>query len=171
MKKSVQTDEISIYWDGDDLTIEPYHSKKKVYFCGKELLTFKEHRTKIYTILVLDVEDCCCADVYTTGEIKVRFQEHSQVPHKHRKGGQSQQRFQRIRDNEITLWYKRINEYLKTINSDKIYLGINPIYKKRFLNTLSTYNQEKINRVTSTEYANITGVYQYVNKLENGLVA
>ncbi len=82
-----------------------------------------------------------------------------------KKGGQSAQRFQHIRDNEITIWYKRINEYLKKVD-EEVFLGINSIYKRRFLNTLSTYNNEKIKTINSIEYANVSGVYQYINKLE-----
>jgi len=129
-------------------------------------LKFKEGKSKVHTILVVDYDCCCCADVYSDGEIKVLFEEHSAVPHKHNKGGQSKDRFRRIRDNEITLWFKRINEYLKPINSD-VKLGISSVYKNRFLKTLNTYNKEKIKRVTKTEYSNLSGIYQYINKLEN----
>lgn len=113
----------------------------------------------------MDYDDCCFADVYSDGEIDVRFGEHSSVPHKHRKGGQSAARFARARDSEITLWFKRIEEYLKTIDGE-FYLGISPIYQKRFIKTLSKINYEKIKEITNTEYSNISGIYQYINKLE-----
>jgi len=156
---------ISIYWNDEILEVTQYDCKTKHYFCGKELLKFDTIKTKLYTILVIDVEDCCCADVYSDAEIKVLFQEHSSVPHKHKKGGQSAARFARIRDSEITLWFKRINEYLKPLNDD-IYLGINHVYERRFIKTLSTYNKEKIKEIRSSEYCNLTGIYQYINKLE-----
>jgi peptide subunit release factor 1 (eRF1) len=85
----------------------------------------------MYTVLLVDLDDCICADIYSDGEIKVLFQEHSCVPHKMKAGGQSAPRFQRERDNQITLWYKRINEYLKNVDSDNIMLGINFTYKKK----------------------------------------
>lgn len=74
-------------------------------------------------------------------------------------------RFSRIRDTEITLWFKRINEYMKAI-SGNIYIGISEIYYKRFFNTLSTYNQQKIKERITCEYSGLTGIYQMVNKLE-----
>lgn len=129
------------------------------------MLKFKEGKSKIYTILVLDLDECCCADVYSDGEIKVKFQAHSGVPHKHKKGGQSAQRFARIRDNKITLWFKRINEYLKNVEGP-IKIGVNSIYKNRLLKKLSTYNKEKIKEITSTEYSNLSGIYQYISKIE-----
>ena len=128
---------MSLYWNDEELIIEPYEKKTKHYFCGKELLRFKEGKSKVYTILVIDLDECCCADVYSDGEIVPIFQEHSTVTKKHKKGGQSAARFARIRDNEITHWFKRIDEYLKKINDD-IKLGVNHVYQKRFIETLST---------------------------------
>lgn len=122
-------------------------------------------KTKIYTILVVDYDDATCADVYSDGEIDFKFVIHSEVPHKMKKGGQSAKRFSQIRDNEITKWFKRINEYLKVVNKE-VYLGISPIYQKRFLKTLSTINQKKFKEISKTEYANESGIYQYINKLE-----
>ncbi len=121
--------------------------------------------TVIYTILVIDFNECCCANVYSNGEIKTLFSLRSEVPKKHKKGGQSAARFSRIRENEIVSWFKRINEYLKPV-TNQIHLGISSIYYKRFYRYLNTYNKEKILEVTSTEYTNLSGVYQYINKLE-----
>ena len=156
---------ISLYWNDKELRVEPYDKITKHYYCGKELLLFKAGKSVLYTILVVDYDECCCANVFSDGEIKVLFQEHSSVPHKHKKGGQSAQRFQRIRDNEIVQWFKRINEYLKNIDNE-IYIGISSIYQKRFIKYLSTYNKEKVKKVTGTEYSNLSGIYQYVKKLE-----
>ena len=64
------------------------------------MLQFTDYKTKIYTILVIDLDECYCADVYSDGEIVKRFGEHSSVPNKHKKGGQSAARFARIRENE-----------------------------------------------------------------------
>lgn len=156
---------ISIFWDDENLKIEPYNKIKKVYYCGRELLKFNTSKTVIYTILVIDLDECYCADVYSDGEIKKRFAEHSEVPHKHKCGGQSAARFQRIRDSEITLWFKRINEYLKRVNGD-IDLGISFVYKARFLSKLSTYNKAKIRMIRKTEYSGLTGIYDQINKIE-----
>lgn len=117
----------------------------------------------------MDLDEAYCARIYSDGEIEKVFELHSEVPHKHRKGGQSAQRFERIRDNEITLWYKRINEYLKTVEGD-IYCAINFVYKNRFYKTLSTYNKQKIVQFDKNEYGGLTGIYQYLNLLQNAKV-
>ena len=132
--------------------------------CGKELVRLDTHRVKQYSILVVDYNDCCFADIYSDGEVDIRFKAHSEVPKKHKKGGQSAARFGRIRDSEITKWFKRIDYYLKEVPPN-IHLGISFVYQKRFLKTLSTENKDKITKITKTEYADITGIYQYINKM------
>lgn len=62
-------------------------------------------------------------------------------------------------------WFKRINEYLKSVNGE-ITVGISPIYQSRFESYLNTYNQQKIKQFHNTEYANLSGIYQMVSKLE-----
>jgi peptide subunit release factor 1 (eRF1) len=84
-------------------------------------------------------------------------------------GGQSAARFARIRQNEIIHWFKRINEYLKKIDTE-LYVGINSIYVNKFKRYLNTYNLQKIKHIDSTEYTDISGIYQYLNKLkQNGI--
>lgn len=139
-----------------------------MYYCGKELLRFDDNiKTLQYTILVIDYEECCCADVYSDGEIKVLFQERSFVDGKMRVGGQSAKRFAQNRDNAITLWFKKIDKLLMELKDKEIYLGISFVYKNRFINTLHTYNKQKIKKINKTEYTNITGIYQFINKLES----
>lgn len=100
------------------------------------------------------------------GEIKKLFSDNSFIDNKHKKGGQSSARFARIRQQQIIQWFKSINEYLKNVNSDNIYLGISFVYKSRFLSYLSTNNEKKIKRIERNEYNGLTGIYQYINKLE-----
>lgn len=155
-----------MYWNDEELIVEPYDRKQKHYFCGKELLRFPDTKSLMYQILVMDYDECCFAKVYSDGEIEVVFNEKSQVPHKHRKGGQSAARFAWTRDVEITHWFKKIDEMLKGI-SEEFYLGISSVYSKRFLDTLSTYNHDKVKEIHSTEYTDLCGIYQFINKLES----
>jgi peptide subunit release factor 1 (eRF1) len=105
--------------------------------------------------------------VYSDGEIKVLFQERSFVDGKMRVGGQSAKRFAQNRDNAITLWFKKVDGLLMELKDKEIYLGISFVYKNRFIDTLHTYNKQKIKKVNKTEYTNITGIYQYINRLES----
>jgi peptide subunit release factor 1 (eRF1) len=119
----------------------------------------------MYQILVMDYDECFFAKVYSDGEIEEVFHEKSLVPHKHRKGGQSAARFAGTRDVEITHWFKKIDQMLHGV-AEEFYLGISSVYSKRFLDTLSTYNQAKIKEIHSTEYTDLCGIYQFISKLE-----
>ena len=90
---------------------------------------------------------------------------HSSVPHKHNKGGQSKERFARIRDNEIVHWFKRVNEYLDDVPGP-ITLAVSCIYKKRVIKYLSSANAAKIVASYSPEYMDSSGVYQFINKIK-----
>lgn len=158
-------DGISLYWDDQELTVEHYERKQKHYFCGKELLRFSGERSKLYTLITIDFDESYCVDVYSDGEIKKVFQMHSEIPKKHRCGGQSAARFSRIRDNEIVLWYKRLNKALMDVEGP-LSVSINFVYKKQFESYLHNYVKEKICRYDKNEYSGLTGIYQYINMLE-----
>lgn len=111
------------------------------------------------------MQECVCADIYSDGEIKILFNERSLIKNKQRSGGQSAPRFERLRQNSIVLWFKDINERLKNIDRD-IILGISFVYKRRFIDKLSTYNKNKIKRTEKTEYTNIAGIYQFLERLK-----
>lgn len=121
----------------------------------------------MYCILVVDLDECYCADVYSDGEVNKLFTDVSLVPHKMGVGGQSAHRFAQIRQNEIVLWFKSINEMLKTVNDKDIILGINHVYERRFLSYLNTYNKNKISKIISNEYSGLEGIYDTINRLEN----
>jgi peptide subunit release factor 1 (eRF1) len=128
-------------------------------------LKFTASKTIMYTMLIVDLSEAYCAHVYSDGEIKRIFELRSEVPNKHKKGGQSAARFARQRENEITQWFKLINETLKPIKTE-LYVSITFVYRKRFHNHLTTYNKEKIKQYDRHEYSGITGVYQYISLLE-----
>lgn len=157
---------VSIYWNDEVLTVEPYQGIKKQYFCGKNLLLFDTLKTLMYQIVLVDYEECYMAKVYSDGEIEKIWHDTSLVPHKMATGGQSQHRYAQIRENEIVSWFKDINEIMKTINGEVI-LGISSIYYSKFEKCLSTYNKQKIKERHTIEYNGLTGIYQMVNKLNN----
>ena len=119
----------------------------------------------MYKIISIDYDDAAFAEVYSDGEIIIKWQHHSAVPHKMKVGGQSAKRFRNIRDNEIVLWFKRINEYIKKIDGE-IYIGMSKIYYRRFCKHLNTYNKAKIKDRLSCEYAGINGIHQLIKRIE-----
>ena len=121
----------------------------------------------MYSILVIDLDECYFADVFSDAEVVKLFNDTSMVQHKMGVGGQSAHRFAQNRQNEIVHWFKKVNEMLKQYDR-KIILGINHVYEKRFIGYLHTYNKAKIVKVISNEYSGIEGIYDTINRLEKG---
>ena len=119
----------------------------------------------MYAILIVDLSECYCAYVYSDGEIEKKFDMSAAIDRPHKTGGQSAQRFARIRENQITDYFKRINENLKQ-TSEEMYLGISFVYKNRFLKNLNTYNKAKIKQINNIEYSGLLGVQQHIKMLE-----
>ena len=147
------------------MTVEPYSGRHKHYYCGKELLTLTTDKSKKYTLLVVDLEQAYCAEIYSDGEIRKKFDLTSGIPKKHKKGGQSAKRYAQNRENMITKWFKDINDKLMELDSP-VYLSINFVYKNRLFTHLHSYALNKITRVDKNEYGGLTGIYQYLNLLE-----
>lgn len=152
-----------MYWDDKELYVEPYERKQKKYYCGRKLLKENKLKKLKFTIVVIDLTETYCAKIYDDGEIEKIFRINSDVPNKHRQGGQSAKRFERNREQQIIKYFKRINEKLKKIENELV-VCINFIYKNKFESYLTTENKNKIIRFDSTEYGGITGCYQFRNK-------
>lgn len=119
----------------------------------------------MYCILVVDLDECYLADVFSDGEIVKLYADTSMVPKKQCQGGQSQPRYQANRANAIVHWFKGINEILKQYDRE-ITLACNWIHYSKFMDYLSTYNKQKIVQQISAEYSGLTGVYDVINRLE-----
>ena len=117
--------------------------------------------------MVLDYGEATVADVYSDAEVVTLFSKTSNVPGKHKTGGQSAARMERCRDNEIKLWFKELNSYLLSLDRDEVVLGISDHYYNRFKKTLHTYSLEKISKQVSTGYSNLSGIYEVINILSN----
>lgn len=153
-----------MYWDDNVLTVEPYERKQKKYFCGRRLDKVERTKTILSTVLVIDLEEVYCANIYNDGEIEKVFEFNSEVPSKHHSGGQSAQRFARVREGAIIHYFKKINDKLKEVNTNFI-VGMNFIYRNQFESYLSTPNKNKLLEYRTIEYGGISGVYQLRNEL------
>ncbi len=106
--------------------------------------------------------ECYCANIYDDGEIEKIFHFNSEVGNKHHQGGQSAQRFSRIREQQIVKYFKKINTKIKGIEREFI-IGINFVYRERLKNYLSTENINKLIKFVTTEYGGLSGVSQFRN--------
>ncbi len=130
------------------------------------MLKYDCNKSIVYTILVFDWSDCCFADVYSDGEIKIIFEEASQITNFKKAGGQSAQRYERNRQLEITKWFKSINDKLMHENRE-FYIGCSSVYYDRFHESLHTYNKKKIIEQVNNCYANRAGIYEMLNILNS----
>jgi len=103
------------------------------------------------------------ARIFDDGTFDILYKKQSYIINNHRQGGQSSQRFERIRQNQIKAWFKNFNEILNDIDAE-IVLGTHKFYENAIFEQLSAENKKKIVSVFSTEFADESGVYQYMNK-------
>ena len=132
-----------------------------VYVCGKKLIEpLQKHLS--HTLFLFDLKECTIAEIYSDKSFRIINHKTSVITNKHRQGGQSSQRFERGRDNLITLWFKKLNDMITNIDGP-IKIGSHDFYKKRFEEKLTEQNKKKIAGFFNSEYVNESGIYQYVN--------
>ena len=151
-----------MYWDNNDLLVEPYERKRKQYHCGNSLKKIRPYKKEKFVIIVIDLTEAYCSKIYSDGEIEKIFEISSGVPSKIKAGGQSARRYARIREQKIVEYFKRINERLSDVES-KFIIGISFVYQNRLEKYLSTENKKKIIKFTSIEYSGFTGCHQLRN--------
>lgn len=105
----------------------PEQNKIFLYRCGNEFyvepLKNMLEEKKVYGLISMD-NDSCTFGLLKGNEIITLKTITSGVPRKHRAGGQSARRFQRIREGKIIEFYKRIAEHAKELFGDKKLDGI-----------------------------------------------
>lgn len=142
---------LSFYWNDEKLIVEPYELNRKRYYCGRELQKITKKKNIKFTVVIVDLTECYCANIYDDGDIEKIFQMTSGVGNKHRQGGQSSQRFSRIREQQIIAYFKRINERLKRLKNNFI-IGVNFIHRAKLEHFLSSEVKNNLLRWTTTEY-------------------
>ncbi len=115
-------------------------------------------------VLLFDYHDCYFAKIYSDYDFNIIFKKKSNVPPKIRAGGQSAARFGRVRQEEIKKWFKKLNSLITSVEGT-FHVGTSSIYYKQFYDILDTYNQQKIISRINSEYSDLSGVYQMINKL------
>ncbi len=137
-----------------------------IYFCGKKLIPEEKEKILIGNYLFFDLKNTVFAKIYDDFSFDIIFSETNYIMSKHHQGGQSAQRFERNRNNEIVKWFKKINELLQNSHGDfKIFCQ--EFYFKQFYELLNSTNQMRIISRDSAEFFNEDGVYQLINKLKS----
>jgi len=134
-----------------------------IYFCGNKLI-IPSNKRRLYTLFLFDLKHCTIAEIYSDKSFNIICEKQSIVTKNHRQGGQSSQRFERERNNLITLWFKKLNDIITNIDG-QIKVESHEFYHSRFENELSFENKSKISEFFISEYCDESGVWQYVNNL------
>jgi len=107
-------DGISLYWDDKTLFDVPYDGITKEYFCGKELkVKSLNHPKHCYILITMDTNECTIG-MLSGKRITTLWTKKSYIQGKHKTGGQSAQRFERLRNEAIKQWFKKIAQKLTT---------------------------------------------------------
>ena len=100
------------------------------------------------------------------------IEESSYIPSKHRQGGQSAQRFQRLRDEACQYFYRKVDKMINNLFLDKLdeikfFILAGPGHTKNEYFTSSKLTQnikEKIKIITNCTYHGFSGVREVLQK-------
>jgi len=148
------------------------------YICGKEFVLDDvyeslNHDNKKIGIIIMDNKSLTIGELIGT-EIIIRYEKESYIPSKHRQGGQSSQRFQRLRDEACNRFYKKIDQKLSNIFGDRLneieyfILGGSghTKYEYKSKSSLNVSFIEKIKFIVDICYDGYSGIRESLLKLE-----
>jgi len=157
----------------------PIQLKQRLYRCDKEFVLepidlMLEHKD-VYGLVVMDRRDANIA-LLKGKTIVPLTKTHSQVPGKFRAGGQSAQRFARIREGAAKRHYKKVadyvkNEFLKNKNLKGIIVGGPGPTKEDFVEGgyLTGDLKKKVIAVKDLSYTGDFGLQELVDKSQDVL--
>jgi len=106
---------------------------------------------------LFDLKNCTIAKFYDDNSFDIIIEKDNFINSKHRQGGQSSQRFERERENQIKHWFKKVRELYTNLDTDNVIVGCNSIYEKRI--------NLRPKKFITCEYFDESGVWQYKNSL------
>jgi len=111
-------------------------------------------------IVVADADEATIGE--TDGEnIRVLWHERSMVPRKHGKGGQSQRRFERGREEALKSWLRHVVEQIKSQGSDrKIIVGGPGFTKNLLVKEMHVSLQARISDTRHCGYTDENGLWE-----------
>ncbi len=153
-----------IFWDNENLRVEPYIGKIKEYFCGKRLLEIKdEYLGETLIFITIDANEVTIARVGESFEVLLH--DESFVPGKVEGGGQSKVRYQHNRELMLNDWLKdNANKLMKLSGNYKIILGGPAVTKEKLVSYMNGDVKKRLIGIVDVGYTNINGIYDMINK-------
>lgn len=161
-------------------TVEP--PKKlmtKIYRCDQTFVLWPLQEMletdEIYGLLIIEANESSIG-VLDGRHVRLLETLHSGVPGKHKTGGQSAQRFERVRDSELKTFFKRTAEHLKKFFWDEkklkgIFIGGNFPTNEDFLrqSQLVTQLKNKVMCVKNMGGTKLNGLHELVGLCQQDL--
>ncbi|MEM5804810.1 MAG: peptide chain release factor aRF-1 [Candidatus Aenigmatarchaeota archaeon] len=150
----------------------PEPLKVKMYWCGQtfrlEPLLDMVKEKEVYGLVVMDIGEATIG-ILRGKTIQVLRHMDSIVPGKTSKGGQSAQRYERVREGLINDFFKMVAEAVKAMNSDEvkgIIIGGPGPGKEDFMRGeyLQTAIKNKVLGIRSTGYADESGLHELLER-------
>jgi peptide chain release factor subunit 1 len=143
------------------------------YRCGNEFYAQpleEQLALRLYPIgiITLDTKEATLA--YISNKIEIVKSMTSGISGKSKKGGQSQRRFEREREMEITNWFSRIGDaskvFVETYPIEELYISGCGQTKNKFLdgNHLDYRLKTKVKEVLDTQYTDESGIRETLHK-------
>lgn len=148
------------FTDGCDMFVDEYDGIRKMYHCGNEYKPYEPELFDPYLLVVVDSQEATIGT--TDGErITVVWSECSLVPNKHKAGGQSANRFARDRERALKHWLRKVIEKIETTCEGRnIIIGGPGMTKDVMIKDMPVQLRDKIERVGSVGYTDISGLYE-----------
>jgi peptide chain release factor subunit 1 len=160
----VHTEKVALYTDGDELLIEPYEGRNRIYHCGREYKRPAPEFMAPYLLIVVDANEATIG--ITDGEhIRVLWSDESFVPRKHDKGGQSERRFERGREEALKHWLRKILDIVLQYHENRQLIVAGPgMTKMAFVKEMPDWLANKVIRTESVGYTTENGLWELMGK-------
>lgn len=109
----------------------------------------------------MDANECTVANIENS--IEIVWHKESFVDRKQKSGGQSAQRFERIRDEQLKQWCKEVADKVRVLSEERLIILAGPGHTKELVRHYLG-NQECILQLIDVGYTNGQGIYEALQK-------
>lgn len=149
--------------------VRPADLQTTQYRCGKVfwLEPLERYTDEAYEVgvILVDAHDACVA-FFNHSRFRGLWSDSSMVPRKHRKGGWSQSRYQRLREGALKSWHRLIADKASSLVGVKRLIVAGPgLSPQQFLANVTLDHRLPPTEVINIEYTDESGLHQMLNMI------